>query len=449
MLVISNSDDFPAIKAFINDKSSSHFDDGVNPGQGAHGRNFSKHWLYRLLKSNSSAFVEAKKLLLSEMNEIETGWETSEIKDRLITLRDMLTLHEREYAPLFFLIILKRMGHRITLLPAFTGEYQDYSRRQEPVWSRSQILKMTGEDELEKGTIFDEHSKILQSGLIDQSYFDRISISEELYYYFTLHDYTVSKLHKLEERNGPIFDLDSFSIDPDQLKLLKKLAISKGPKIILFTGESGAGKTELGRSLAAFAGKKALFVPESKPNRYGNGMNDRMISLSIAVLTSNRDQEFIILDEADELIATKLEPWLMMNQANTSKKEILNELLSKNISNLIIISNTNLADPSTLRRASLVIRFDKLDKKQRISMLNTTLGQFGARELITAEELNFLAEKKEISQGILSRAVTDSMDCSSNPAEQKEIFFSLIHSRLVYLNSRRSDKRISLTLDDL
>lgn len=445
-LLITDCSEFPVVKNFMQ-KYRTETKDNLQEQLDIplrRGRKASDHWLYKLLKAKKLVLEEAKAILMNEISVIEKTWGSSEVNNRAISLQGMFKLSELDVQTVLALVVLKRVGENIASLPSFSGQFQDLSRRQERVWSRSQILRMMGEDDLNKGFVLADASSIVISGLIDEGYFDKISISEELYYFFTIGEYGVSNLHKLEERTGPVFELDSFTIDPEQLKILKILAKSNGGKIIILFGESGVGKSELARSLAAYSGKKALYIPEAKPGRENKGLNERKISLSIAALTSNRDNEWVILDEADELLTTKFDPWLMMNKSNVGNKEFLNELFTKNTSNLIIISNSNMADESTLRRASLVIRFDKPDKKQRLTMIETTLKSFEARDLLTMEEMHWIAEMKNMSQGIIGLAVRDSMECSGDPREQKEIFLALIQSRKIFLDGRRNDKRIGL-----
>lgn len=395
---------------------------------------------FRKLYTEDKSFKKSVNLYLSRIvRKISKQIENSEIIKRSEALKKLLSIGEFEIQVIFSLIILKRLNSKITKLPVLLGMYNDFDSFREVVFTRDKISFFIGDSNLSTISIIPKDSILIRSGLIDAGRFNTIAISDKLFNYFTNELADISTIHNLETKAGATFPLSSFAVSKEEIKLCTNLLESNRPCSILLIGEPGAGKTQMSRSLAQNLGKQALFIPV-KECKGDDGLQIRKSSLRISTNIMEDFSNLIILDEADEILNTSMDnPFRMLNSSSSINKSWVNEILDSNKAKLIVISNHETMDPSTLRRFSLIIKFKKLNQEQRLTMLQNTLAENGASDILTIDEQMIFAEKAELSQGIIALALKDANAFSENVEDKKEAFLGIITNKHNFHNNSKLD----------
>lgn len=335
------------------------------------------------------------------------------------------------------LVILAEGQKNLKKVLPLRETYQDQNRHGDLIYKRSQLLKILGHDVNFKGHVLQRSSPVLQAGLVEDTYFDRINISESLYTYLKTPGAKIGDLQGLKKSECVTYPLSSFHLPDFQIELCKKILQGSSPASILIIGSPGLGKSCLAAALGKEVSKEIMLVPPTLPG--DEGVSKRRMCLSVAALTSNSSTQIICADECEELVDSRFD---FFSKDKSGGKEWLNHLLDTNRSKLILIGNYLTLDPSSLRRISLVIQFKALTRIQRKEMLTHTLSSNGASGLLNDLELHTIIEQDKLSQGVISLALKDARAVSENPVVQKEIFLNLLESRKVF--DGHSQRRIGL-----
>jgi hypothetical protein len=398
-----------------------------------------------LLESNQNLLSKTIFFLSEVGKNLNETYSRSLLGARLDYLKTTFNLSKIEIEAILALIILKNFDEKtIKNLSSMEDFYLDHSRRKDRIFTRKHLLQFLGHDQNLAAEILNEESPIVTGSMIENLFFDRINISESLYNYVCSEDSTTSHLHNLETKCGPIFSLDSYSIDSGIKDLCLKLLIPGKPISILLYGPPGVGKSEFARTIGDKLKREILFVPTSKPGR-DNGLDRRRRSLTVASLTSNPLKQIIVVDECDDLMDSRWDFLRSMKGEGVGQKEFVNNILDNSKAIIIFIANYLTLDESSGRRMSLIIEFNALKIEQRKEMITNTFKANSAEALLSDDELHNLVVSESLSQGIIGLALKNSISSSNDIQTQKEIFLSLIENRQKNYSQGRNRRRIGLT----
>jgi len=176
------------------------------------------------------------------------------------------------------------------------------------------------------------------------------------------------------------YDVESFNVDGNAVKIMCRLLKSDEPVSILLHGKPGTGKTQLARTLSHGSGRKVLvFKNESELAENGMVVFNRLNCL----LSTCQKDAVIIIDEADKILQTKdTSVFGLTGPAKT--KGIVNKMLELTQNKIIwIVNGTSQIDESTLRRFTYSYRFEAMTSEQLRSISASKL-----EPLALPQELN-------------------------------------------------------------
>lgn len=226
-----------------------------------------------------------------------------------------------------------------------------------------------------------------------------------------------------------VYALDSFDLNPIDVRIMLSLLKSEGPANILLYGKPGCGKTEAARSLIQAAGLGILHVPVHATG----GRHSRLTRLRYADHFSQGSA--LIVDEA-ELILNNAVKFIAFESDSTPAKSVLNTYLDSSRSKTIwILNDTNHLHESTMRRFHFKLHFDKLSRKQRSHALEMIVQKHGIETLVPPETFSRLLSEEHLSPGVLNQVAHALVQTTKNsPAIEP----CVIIDRLL-LSNRRVD----------
>lgn len=213
-------------------------------------------------------------------------------------------------------------------------------------------------------------SKLREYGFIDQDRNINTAIIEcieaqNLGLYF---DDCVKELN-LDE----VYGLETFAVPEKNTDIYKGLLKSDNAVQLLLYGAPGAGKTEYAKALVKSTGKKALIFKNESELYKQNEVLGRLNCL----LTLNRKDTVLIIDEADTLLATSMKNFFGI-VISTGQKGVVNKMLEMSQNKVIwIVNYKSRIDESTLRRFTVSYKFDPMSP--------TMLESIAERKLETLE----------------------------------------------------------------
>ncbi|MBO4318987.1 MAG: ATP-binding protein [Treponema sp.] len=180
----------------------------------------------------------------------------------------------------------------------------------------------------------------------------------------SLEPYFSDVLRPLDCSNS--YTLDSFNVKKDSLEICTDLLKGKNPVSILFYGKPGSGKTELAKALCRDIGKNVyIFKNEAEEN-------DNILGRLVCLLSMEREDSILIVDEADTLLKTL--DYSFFGKSPSKSKGTVNKMLENNMDKVIyIINHTGQIDESTMRRFTFSIKFEAMSSTQLHSIAKTKI----------------------------------------------------------------------------
>ena len=175
-----------------------------------------------------------------------------------------------------------------------------------------------------------------------------------------------------EEKTDDAFPISSYAVPKNSIGITETLLKNSRKVNILLYGAPGSGKTEFARTIAKECGLSAyIFKNDSELNRRENVLCRLNCLLSI-----NKENSLIIIDEADSILQTQLNLFLSIfsGTGTSSKKGTVNKLFETANNRVVwIVNHTEQLDESTKRRFNYSIRFSEMPDKTLRTIADTRL----------------------------------------------------------------------------
>ena len=184
------------------------------------------------------------------------------------------------------------------------------------------------------------------------------------------------------------YQLDSFNVNKEETSLALEILSSDSPVSILLYGKPGSGKTEYAKALAKECGKKILLFK----NETENEVRKPFLSKLNCLLSLNRPDTILIIDEADSILQTKCESIFgFRNIANN--KGLINKMLENSKNQVLwIVNYPNQMDESTRRRFTFSFRFEAMPSEVIKNITKTKLLSTGISEELQGEILSLITK---------------------------------------------------------
>ncbi len=204
------------------------------------------------------------------------------------------------------------------------------------------------------------------------------------------------------------YELDSYSVKKESLEICSDLLNGKKPVSILFYGKPGSGKTELAKSLCKETGKNIyIFKNEVENNNRGPSILGRLVCL----LSMERPDSIIIVDEADSLLKTV--QFSFFGFEPSDKKGTVNKMLENNKDKVIyIINHQQQIDESTKRRFTFSLKFEAMPQTMLRSIAESKIKPLDISDS-TKEKILDLLDKYKLSGASAENiaSVIEGMNC--------------------------------------
>ncbi|MBR1721981.1 MAG: ATP-binding protein [Treponema sp.] len=220
-----------------------------------------------------------------------------------------------------------------------------------------------------------------------------------------------------EDNFSKSYKLDSFNVNKSAGIIMQKMLSGDENISLLLYGKPGSGKTEYAKALAKSTGKKALvFKNEAEISKNGNNSDNILCRLNL-LLSINRSDSVLIIDEADTLLKTRAYSFFGM-EGPSKNKGIVNKMLELCKNKIIWIVNfTNQIDESTLRRFNFSYKFEAMSREQLRSITSLKLKPLNLPESENSEILN-LMEKYSITGASVDNVVKTIKSLNDSDSEE-------------------------------
>ena len=246
-----------------------------------------------------------------------------------------------------------------------------------------------------------------------------------------------------EENTEKAFDINTYSIKKEYSNLALQFLKNDCASNILLYGNSGSGKTEFAKTLAAQSGLK-LFIFKNEMATNGDNNENTLYRLN-CLLSIQKSDSIIVVDEAENILQSKSSFFGM--QFTSPKKGIVNKMLENSVNKVIWILNyTDGLDDSTLRRFTYSIKFGEMPKTMLQSiaysklkninvkgkLLNELVGLCGSYRVTGASITNML---KTVNSGVNENEEKIILDVKNMLEANSELLYGVSNVRKKLQNS--------------
>ena len=208
------------------------------------------------------------------------------------------------------------------------------------------------------------------------------------------------------------YSLESFNVKKEETNLVMEMLSSNAPVSILLYGKPGSGKTEYAKALAKTTGKEIVIFK----NETENEVRKPFLAKLNCLLSLNRPDTILIIDEADTILQTKSENFFGFRGASTTKG-LVNKMLENSKNQVLwIVNYPKLMDESTRRRFTFSCRFEAMPSDVIKKITRTKLQTTGLSDQ-TQEKILSLITKYHITGSSVDNVVKV-LNCISTNDEQ-------------------------------
>ncbi len=212
------------------------------------------------------------------------------------------------------------------------------------------------------------------------------------------------------------YSKETFAVPQDSVDICADLLKGDNPVSILFYGKPGSGKTELAKTICKETGKKTyVFKNESETE------NRNLLGKLVCLLSMERKDSVLIVDEADSLIST-LE-FSFFGATPSRRKGTINKMLEENKDKVIyIINHQRQIDESTLRRFTFSIKFEAMPATQLRSIAKTKIEPMELSENTKQQILDMFDKYRLTGQSVDNIVKTiEGMECKKEETLLKKV----------------------------
>ncbi|MCR5763702.1 MAG: AAA family ATPase [Treponema sp.] len=213
------------------------------------------------------------------------------------------------------------------------------------------------------------------------------------------------------------YSLDSFSANEESVEICFDLLNGNSPVSILFYGKPGSGKTELAKAICKNTGKKIYIFK----NELETDVNKNILGRLVCLLSMERQDSIIIVDEADSILKTI--EFSFLGPYPSKSKGTINKMLENNKDKVIyIINHQQQIDESTRRRFTFSIKFEEMPSSMLHAIAETKIATMEISQDNKAKILSLLDKYHLTGQSVDNIVKTiEGMTCKDEEILLKKV----------------------------
>lgn len=232
-------------------------------------------------------------------------------------------------------------------------------------------------------------------------------------------------------------NLRQHRIEKDDIDVLKFLLKSDHGSNILLYGESGTGKTEFSKSVAAIMGVDIYKIKNFDPNE------ENIIKAKRSALMAAKNilpkKAILVVDEAEVILESGSN---IFRKDSTDNKAWLNCFMEEHQINIIWITNDMTMHPSSKRRFDYSLNFESFNNKQRVQAL-INIQKNADQDIFTVRELESLSKEYPLEPGALNLGFSKLKGSKLKKEAKRKVVNRILKSQLHILKGDQgSEKKI-------